>query len=217
MAVEQSEVTTYSVAPRASAYQHAEHYVPMPKSSEDGRIVAHAVQTILREPEALYRLWSDVEFIPRWQEFVVNVTAVSPTRSHWVMGDPEDADGKRIEFDSEITKAEPSKLIAWQSVTEGVDLRGSVTFEDTARGTRVVLVQEANIPGGTFGSALIGTAKRSPQQVVKENLRHFKQLAETGEIPTVVGQPNGPRGLSGKLKSLLYGENNPTPPGTSTH
>jgi hypothetical protein len=50
---------------------------------------------------------------------------------------------------------------------------------------------------------------------VKENLRHFKELAETGEIPSVKGQPHGPRGVIGGIKEWMYGETNPTPPGTS--
>ena len=33
---------------------------------------------------------------------------------------------------------------------------------------------------------------RNPKQAVIENLRHFKALAETGEIPRTQGQPHGP-------------------------
>jgi uncharacterized membrane protein len=136
--------------------------------------------------------------------------------SHWVMGNPDEAGGKRLEFDSEITENVPGAKLAWRSVTEGVDLTGSVAFEETPRGTRTTLIQNTKIPASLFGSALIGAAQRSPEQVVKENLRHFKELAEAGEIPTVEGQPHGPRGLSGKVKAWMYGETNPTPAGTSS-
>jgi hypothetical protein len=50
---------------------------------------------------------------------------------------------------------------------------------------------------------------------VIENLRHFKALAETGEIPRTQGQPHGDRGTIGKVKESTYGEKITTPPGTN--
>jgi hypothetical protein len=78
----------------------------------------------------------------------------------------------------------------------------------------VTLQQEFKVPGGSLGNAAAAAAKRSPAQTIKENLRHFKQLAETGEIPSVKGQPHGPRGVVGGIKEWMYGETRPTPPGT---
>ena len=202
--------------PFPKAAQGGSHYAPLPKKSDDGRIVAHSVQTILVEPQALYELWHDVESIPLWQEHVVSVTKLSDSRSHWIMGDPEDADGKRIEFDSELTTDEPGKKIAWHSVTEGVDQGGVVTFEPhyAGRGTVVTLVQEVKIPGGKLGALVGAVVERGPEQTVIEDLRHFKELAESGEIPSVEGQPHGPRGTIGNIKRWMYGETNPTPVGT---
>ena len=71
------------------------------------------------------------------------------------------------------------------------------------------------MPGGRLAIAAAALSKRSPRQIVIEDLRHFKELAEAGEIPTVVNNPHGPRGFSGSVKLRMYGENNPTPPGTS--
>ena len=192
-------------------------YVPLANEVKDGRAFSHAFQTILASPEALYKAWSHVESIPLWQEYVVSVTSTGDKKSHWVMGDPADADGKRIEFDSEIVEDQPGKKIAWQSITEGVEQSGAVTFtpHPSGRGTIVLLQQMARVPGGAIGNAIAATAKRGPKQIVIEDLRHFKQMVEAGAIPSVVGQPHGPRGLSGKAKEWMYGENNPTPPGTS--
>jgi uncharacterized membrane protein len=193
-------------------------FSPLPNEVKDGELRAHSMQTILVAPQALYELWKDVEASPLWMEYVVSVEAKSDTVSHWVFGNPYDPDGKRIEYDSEIVADEPGKRLAWQSITEGIDEGGEVTFEPTfnGRGTLVTLREFAKIPGGSVGHALAGLVKRSPKQIVIEDLRHFKQLSESGEIPSVEGQPNGPRGFSGSLKSKLYGENNPTPPGTSS-
>ncbi len=211
--LEQNEATRSS----SSTQQVRGTYAPLPDGEQDGRVTAHAVQTIGAEQVALYKLWRDVSHIPLWQEHVVSVTPVTERQSHWVMGNPEDADGKRIEFDSEIYEDVPGSRIAWRSISEEVEQAGSVTFEVavSGRGTLVTLIQTVKVPFGALGNAAAGVAKRSPRQTVIENLRHFKQLAETGEIPSVKGQPHGPRGISGGIKEWLYGETNPTPPGTS--
>lgn len=192
-------------------------YSPPPTKTQDGSVRGHAVQTILAEPQTLYMLWRDVNTIHLWQEFVVSVQPVSSTVSHWVMGNPEDADGKRVEFDSQISEDIPGEKISWESISDNVDLSGTVTFEPapSGRGTRVTLLQNVKVPAGLFGNAIAGIAMRSPGQLVLEDLRHFKQLAEAGEIPSVKGQPHGPRGASGGIKEWMYGETNPTPPGTS--
>ena len=66
-----------------------------------------------------------------------------------------------------------------------------------------------------MGNAVAATAKRGPKQIVIEDLRHFKEMVEAGEIPSVAGQPHGPRGVTGAVKEWMLGENNPTPPGSS--
>ena len=196
------------------AKQQGEIYVKLPDEQKDGWVHAHARQTILVEPQALYALWKREEAFPLWQEHVVSVTPLGENKSHWVMGNPEDPDGKRIEFDSEITADVPGEKIAWQSIAGDVEQSGEVQFHTRrdGRGTVVTLIQHFKI--GALANAAATTAKRGPKQTVIEDLRHFKELAETGEIPSVAGQPHGPRGLSGGIKEWMYGETNPTPPGT---
>ena len=204
---------SFSVFPAAK--QQGEHYVALPDEQKDGWVHAHARQTILVEPQALYALWSDSTKFPLWQEHVVSVTPVADKQTHWVMGNPEDPDGKRIEFDSEITEDVPGSKLAWKSIAGDVEQAGEVQFHARrdGRGTVVTLIQHFKI--GALANAAASTAKRGPRQTVIEDLRHFKELAETGEIPSVKGQPHGPRGISGGIKEWMYGESNPTPPGTS--
>jgi hypothetical protein len=68
---------------------------------------------------------------------------------------------------------------------------------------------------GKLTSAWETLVGRDPKQAVIENLRHFKALAETGEIPRTQGQPHGDRGMIGKMKGSAYGEKITTPPGTN--
>ena len=215
-----TSILNREVTPESDAYsipQNGQEYAPLPDSTEDGIVTASTVQTIQGDPKQLYELWSDVTLFPRWQEHVVSVTPTGAGTTHWVMGNPEESDGKRIEFDSEITESIPGGKISWRSISDDVHQSGTVTFVATAsgRGTLVTLTQSFKVPLGSIGNALAGAAKRSPKQTVIEDLRHFKQLVEAGEIPSVKGQPHGPRGMIGGIKEWMYGETNPTPPGTS--
>jgi uncharacterized membrane protein len=204
-----------SFKPIPDAKQAGDHYRPLPDQSKDGWIHSHARQSVLVEPMALYELWSDAKKFPLWQENVVSVTPTVGGHTHWVVGNPEDPNGKRLEFDSEITEDVPGHKLAWKTIGGDVEQFGEVTFSARSdrRGTVVTLIQHFKV--GKMANAAVSVAKRGPKQTVIEDLRHFKQLAETGEIPSVKGQPHGPRGISGGIKEWLYGETNPTPPGTS--
>ena len=204
-----------SFTPIPDAKQVGDHYMPIPQEHKDGWLYTHSRQSILVEADALYKLWSDVTTFHLWMENVVSVTPATGKTSHWVMGNPEDEGGKRIEFDSEITEDVAGQKLAWKSIGGDVEQNGQVTFEPRrdGRGTLVTLIQNFKI--GVLANATASTAKRGPKQTVINNLRHFKEIAEAGEIPSVKGQPHGPRRISGGIKEWLYGETNPTPEGTS--
>jgi hypothetical protein len=76
----------------------------------------------------------------------------------------------------------------------------------------VTVLQEFRL--GKIESTWETLTGRNPKQAVIENLRHFKALAESGEIPRIQGQPHGPRGVIAKAKKSLYGENIATPAGS---
>ena len=119
--------------------------------------------------------------------------------------------GKTIEWDSEILNDVPGKRIAWRSIGGDSDNAGEVVFERApgGRGTIVTVLQEFRM--GKLASAWETIVGRNPKQAVIENLRHFKALVETGEIPRTEGQPHGPRGVVGTMKQSVYGETVKTP------
>ena len=193
------------------------HFTPLPQDVEHGEMRAHTQQTINASREHLYKLWRDVTNAPQFQEYVISVEPKSGTRSTWTFGNPEDPSAPRLSYDTEVYEDVPNERIAWRSVDAKFEEHGEVTFQEApgGRGTVVILRENQVIPGGRLSIAAAALAKRTPRQIVIEDLRHFKELAESGEIPTVVANPHGPRGFSGSLKARLYGEHNPTPPGTS--
>lgn len=183
-------------------------YMP-PPADADGKQWVRTSALIKGEPRSLYGMWRNIEAIPLWQEQIVSVTPTGEKTSHWVMETPTGT----IEWDSEVMADEPGKRIAWQSIGGASQNAGEVVFEAApgGRGTYVTVLQEFTM--GKLASALETVVGRNPKQAVIENLRHFKALAETGEIPRTKGQPHGPRGAVGSAKVAAYAENVPQPPG----
>ena len=193
-------------------------YVPPPED-KDGKIWVRTSALIHADAGELYRIWRDVEAAPLWQEQIEKVTRTSETTSHWIMRSADKAKDKdrdkekTIEWDSEILKDEPGRRITWRSIGGESDNAGEVIFEPSpsGRGTMVTVLQEFRM--GKLASLWETIVGRNPKQAVIENLRHFKALAETGEIPRIQGQPHGPRGFVAGVKKSMYGEETTTPPG----
>ena len=59
------------------------------------------------------------------------------------------------------------------------------------RGTVVKVVLSYDPPAGRVGSLIAKLFGEEPDQQVREDLRHFKEIMEAGEIPTTEGQPSG--------------------------
>lgn len=183
-------------------------YLPPPKDG-DGKQWVRAVALVQADPNELYALWRDLEKIPAWQEQITSVRSTGANTSHWVMR----SNDQTIEWDSEIVADEPGKRIAWRSISGDSDNAGEVIFEPApgGHGTVVIVLQEFRLGKmATLWETIVG---RNPKQAVIENLRHFKALAEAGEIPRTQGQSHGERGMVGKMKESVYGEKVPTPSG----
>jgi uncharacterized membrane protein len=183
-------------------------YMPPPKDG-DGKLWVRTSALVQGDPMELYSLWSDVEGIPAWQEEIVSVVATGEKTSRWTMKTPD----ATVEWDSEVMADEPGERIAWRSIGGDIDNAGEVTFEaaPAGRGTMVTVLQEFKM--GKLASAWETVVGRNPKQAVIENLRHFKALAETGEIPRSQNAPHGERGVTGGMKRSMYGEKIPTPSG----
>ena len=158
--------------------------------SKKGTKVETAI-TINRTPDELFAFWRNFENLPHVMENVESVQCLEGGRSRWRVHRPND---KHLEWEAEIINEHPNELIAWRSL-EGSDVRhaGTIRFSPVAgsRGTEVKLAIEFEAPGGSVGNALAKVLRYSPEQQVREDLRHFKQLMEAGEIPTTAGQSAG--------------------------
>ena len=149
--------------------------------------------SINRPPQELYEFWRNLERLPRVIPELSSVRVIDARRSHWLAKGPA---GFPIEWSADIINDIPNELIAWRT-TEGssVASAGSVHFErqSPGRGTVVRVRLQYDPPAGKLGAAFAWAFRDEPSIVIREGLRRFKQLMETGEIPTTEGQARGTR------------------------
>lgn len=155
--------------------------------------------TIDRSPEELYQFWRDFRNLPRFMKHLESVEVSADGYSHWVAKGPA---GMRVEWDARITRDVPNEMIAWSSLEGGdVDHIGSVRFERApgGRGTVVKVELEYLPPAGAIGATIARLFGEDPEWQVKDDLRRFKQVMETGEVATTEGQPSGRRSLIARV------------------
>ena len=161
-------------------------------NGHEGIRVERAV-TVNRPRAELYQMWRDFENLPRFMQHLesVQVDETDGGRSHWVAKAPL---GKSIEWDAEVIEERENELLVWKSLPGSlVESMGRVEFTDApaGRGTIVRVSMEYNPPAGSMGAAFAKLLREEPGLQIKNDLRHFKQIMEAGEIPTVDGQPSG--------------------------
>ena len=161
-------------------------------SGHEGIRVERSV-TVNRPREELYQMWRDFENLPSFMEYLESVQVLDQGsgRSHWVAKGPLD---RRVEWDSEVIEESENELLVWKSLPGSmVESMGRVEFMDApgGRGTIVHVSMQYNPPAGSLGAAFAKLFGREPGHQIKEDLRHFKQIMETGEIASVDGQPSG--------------------------
>jgi uncharacterized membrane protein len=147
--------------------------------------------TISRPAKELYQFWRKLENLPQIIPDLKSVTETGARTSHWVARGPA---GKDIEWDAEITEDNAADRISWRSLPGAtVPNSGTVRFEELPgdRGTVVRLMIDYDPPASGLGARIARLFGKAPEQQAIEFLRKFKQLMETGEIATTVGQPAG--------------------------
>jgi len=152
------------------------------EGADKGIIRTKRSLTINKSPEECYAFWHNFENLPQFMRHLESVTVTGERRSHWKAKAPA---GATVEWDAETTEDRPNELIAWRS-TDDADVynAGSVRFERApgGRGTEVRIELEYKPPLGKLGSKVAMLFREEPGQQVMDDLRHFKQVMETGEI-----------------------------------
>jgi len=154
-------------------------------------LAVQATITVNRPVAEVFGYWHDFTNLPRFMEHLEEVTLLGSNRSRWTAKAPA---GRQVAWEAEITADTAEELIAWRSV-EGADVAttGKVRFQPAPgdRGTEVHVAIEYRPPAGRLGSAVAKLLGESPDQQIRDDLRRFKQVLETGEVVLSDGSPEG--------------------------
>jgi uncharacterized membrane protein len=141
--------------------------------------------TVGKPAEELYEIWRDPEQLPRIMAHFADVTPTDENRQHWEVRGPL---GRVLAWDARVVKDRPGELVQWESLPN----EGSVRFRpaSSGRGTEVTVRLRFDPPGGRVGNRAMDVFDVVPGTVAEKSLDRFKSLAETGEIPTLEGDPS---------------------------
>jgi uncharacterized membrane protein len=138
--------------------------------------------TVNKPVEEVYGFWRNFENLPQFMRHLESVTVAGDRRSHWRAKAPA---GQSVEWDADMLEDRPNELISWRSTPDAdVYNAGTVRFLPApgGRGTEVRVELEYKPPFGKLGSKVATLFREEPGQQVMDDLRHFKQVMETGEI-----------------------------------
>lgn len=147
--------------------------------------------TVNRPASEAYRFWRDLENLPRFMAHLESVRADDLRRSHWTARGPA---GRLVGWDAEIVEDRPDELIAWRSLPGAqVPNAGRVRFVPAPgnRGTEVRVELGYAPPAGRLGRAVAKLFGEEPEQQIRDDLRRFKQVLETGEVVRSDASPQG--------------------------
>lgn len=154
-------------------------------------------------PDEAYQYWSNFENLPLFMRHLESVIRLGESRSRWTAIGPL---GKRVTWDAEIAFDRQADVIAWRSLPDSeIYVDGIVKFRNAPanRGTIITVVVVYQPPAGALGGALARILGKDPSFMMRQDLRRLKALLEAGEIPTVEGQPQGPRSSVAAAARLL--------------
>ena len=162
-------------------------------TTDEGSVRAHGAITVNRPPDEVYRFWRDFENLPRFMAHLESVRGQGDVRSHWVARAPG---GGTVEWDAAVVEDEPGKLVAWRSL-DGAEVPNSGTIRlapaPAGGATEVRVDLEYQPPLGAAGAAAARLFGEDPVQQIRDDLRRFKQVVETGDVVRSDGAPDGTR------------------------
>ena len=171
-------------------------YCAQQLNAADGRRAARRSQTevqlseavtVNRSIEDVYGFWHNFENFPRFMRHIESVS-VSGRRSHWTANGPA---GARVEWQAELVEERENERLSWQTIEPSqIVHHGSVRFARAPRssGTEVWVHMHYSPPAGRVGRGIAWLLGSDPESQVREDLRRFKQVMETGEVVISDGQ-----------------------------
>lgn len=142
-------------------------------------------------PAQVFALLDDPQTVGRLVEPSARLQEISPNRWEWAVSGPF---GSEVSLRSVLTDVRPGKRIAWRAGNGAIvphdvalDVMDAPDGEGTVVRAAVALYPSSKLP-------LVGTRsliEKATDRTLASALYRLRALLETGEIPTVEGQPSG--------------------------
>ncbi len=149
-----------------------------------------------------YQFWRHFENLPKFMSRLDDVRVSVNGHLTWTVV----SGGSRLSWDTYIVNDRENQRIEWSSMPESpVSMEGSVEFRPAPadRGTVVELSTRFQAPGMGTRRMVGQFLGKFPSFLMRNDLRRFKALIETGEIPTIEGQTHGPRSMTAVVARLV--------------
>lgn len=141
--------------------------------------------TINKPRSDVYAFWRKLENLPRFMQHLERVEELDDKRSTWTAKIP--GVGGKVSWQAQITDDISGELIAWTSLPGStVDNAGEVRFRDVAgKGTELSVCISYRLPAGDLGSIAAKLFNPAIEKMMRDDIRSFKNLLETGETETM--------------------------------
>jgi len=174
----------------ASGHCPLRELISKSKAQKQARpLVIREALTVNRPRTEVYNYWRQLSNLPLFMKHIVEVNVENEQQSQWKMRLPGDMG--TVEWKAEIIADKPDELLSWRSV-EGsdIDTAGEIIFSDAPgdRGTEVHAAISYRAPAGPLGKIAGKLFRKGFEIQVRQDLRRFKQMLETGETSTIEGQ-----------------------------
>lgn len=140
---------------------------------------------IISKPRSdVYAFWRKLENLPKFMQHLEEVKELDDKRSKWTAKIPGGL-GK-VSWEAEIQQDISGEVISWCSLPGStVDNAGEVRFKDVpeGNGTEVSINISYRLPAGDLGSFAAKLFNPAVEKMMREDVRTFKQLLETGVAP----------------------------------
>ncbi len=137
-------------------------------------------------PYEAYTLWRNLENLPLFMKHLAFVKVTGTGRSHWAAKIPGGVG--TIEWEAEILVDRKGEELSWHSLEDSViENSGKVIFEevDGGQATQLHVTITYSPPAGKVGKAVSKLLNDVFEDIIREDLRRFKQMAEGSETQVI--------------------------------
>jgi len=162
---------------------------------EESKEKVEASLIISSSPEELFEAFISLSSYPAFVPKLKSVTPVGEKKVKWVMDASLNGGGETLmDWTIAITSEHPPRMFTWKTCDASpVKAKGCISLKPLSgdRGTQVKVVFQYTRPNEFVINSFIRFFGEPLHARVKEVLRRFKCLIETGEIATTEGQSHG--------------------------